>query len=224
MNGRRRCSPVTLGTCTVGMCGPSLTTRSTAEFFATEAPALGSVATTTPLAAVPVRKVVGAHRQVLVLQVWVATLEVSPHHVGDVDVAPEDAEGAQQEEGDDGERHEQQDQQGDQAARALLAVLFLGPGGRRTGNACVRPVAAWMAWVAATAPIMEVTPGSPASTGRPSAKRSRSAQLLGRRVPGIGILGHGLHDHGLERDGHGWVGLTGQHGHVPHVLRSDGDR
>ena len=41
----------------------------------------------------------------------------------------------------------------------------------------VRPVVMGMAVVAATAPvIMEVTPGSPASTGLPSAKRSRSAR------------------------------------------------
>ena len=40
----------------------------------------------------------------------------------------------------------------------------------------VRPVEVAMAWVAPTAAIMEVTPGSPASTGRPSAKRRRSAR------------------------------------------------
>ena len=41
----------------------------------------------------------------------------------------------------------------------------------------VRPVVIGTAWVAADrAVIMEVTPGSPASTGRPSAKRRRSAR------------------------------------------------
>ena len=50
-------------------------------------------------------------------------------------------------------------------------------GGRPSvGTAMVRPVDAGTAWVAPTAAIMEVTPGSPASTGRPSAKRRRSAR------------------------------------------------
>ena len=40
----------------------------------------------------------------------------------------------------------------------------------------VRPVVIGTAWVAPTAVITEVRPGSPASTGRPSAKRRRSAR------------------------------------------------
>ena len=44
------------------------------------------------------------------------------------------------------------------------------------GRAMVRPVVVGTAWVAPTAANTVVTPGSPASTGRPSANLSRSAR------------------------------------------------
>ena len=51
-------SPTTSGTATMGMLGPLLTTRLTAEFLPTEAPDLGFVDRTRPLAVVLVRNVV----------------------------------------------------------------------------------------------------------------------------------------------------------------------
>ena len=125
---------------------------------------------------------------------------------------------------------EEEHQDDDEAARALLALLFL-PVGRRQSRRAGRP---WCARVAAAIIVVaaggagghdDVRLGSPASTGRPVGEAEEvRPQLLGRGVARGRILGHRLHDHGLERGGDGGVGDAGQHGLVAHVLRSDGDR
>ena len=135
---------------------------------------------------------------------WTATVDVSrrPRWAPSHDVPPSTER--QEEEGDHAEGHQQQDEQDDQADASSSDVrarhgLATGVRRRRRGWPWVRPVAAGTAWVAPTAAIMEVMPGSPASTGRPSAKRSRSARSSSAgRVAVVGELGHGLHDHGLE--------------------------
>jgi hypothetical protein len=48
------------------------------------------------------------------------------------------------------------------------------------------------------------------------------AQFLSRAVAVVGVLGHGLHDHGLERRRHRRVRLARQHGLVADVLGGDG--
>ena len=73
--------------------------------------------------------------------------------------------------------------------------------------------------------MMEVTPGSAASTGRPSAKRRRSA-LSSSADPyrSSGFLANAIITTASSATGTGGVGLPGQDGGVTDVLRRHGDR
>ncbi len=82
------CSLVTVGTCTVGMFGPSLITRFTAELRATDAPAAGSVDNTSPLALVLVLKLVEPRVRWSFCSVCVAVAEVSPTTLGTLTLPP----------------------------------------------------------------------------------------------------------------------------------------
>ena len=168
---------MTEGTVTIGTLGPPLTTRFTVEFFDTDAPAAGLVDSTMPLGCELVWEVVVPTVRLSFCSVWTATLDVSPTTSGTVTLPPSDR--AQQEEGDHREGEQEHDEDDDEAARPLLPleIVAVREGGPPSaGTAIVRPVVVGTASVAPTAASMEVTPGSAASTGRPSAKRSRSAR------------------------------------------------
>ena len=128
------CFPCTEGTATMGMFGPPLTTRSTAEFFPTDAPALGSVDRTLPLVVVLVLHRGAAHGEVVVVEGLRGLAGGQADDVGHGHVAAEDPQGAQEEEGDDGQGHQEHDQQDDQVACALLALEVLLAGGRPGGR------------------------------------------------------------------------------------------
>ena len=92
-------------------------------------------------------------------------------------------------------------------------------------TAMVRPVARPHHGGRAERVIIEVMPGSTASTGRPVGKAQEvGPQLLGRPVTVVRVLGHRLHDDGVERRGDGRIGHPGQDGLVAHVLRGDRHR
>ena len=82
------CLPLTEGTVTIGMFGPSLTTRLTAEFFDTDAPAAGLVDRTIPLVCELVRKLVVPTVRLSFFSVWTATLCGSPTTLGTVTLPP----------------------------------------------------------------------------------------------------------------------------------------
>src|SRR5271167_1405299 len=82
------CFPVTVGTTTVGMLGPPLTTRFTAEFFDTDAPDFGSVDRTCPLAVLLARTVLVPTVRLSLCRVWVAWPAVSPTTLGTVTLLP----------------------------------------------------------------------------------------------------------------------------------------
>ena len=82
------CFPCTEGTATMGMFGPPLTTRSTAEFFPTDAPALGSVDRTSPLVVVLVLTVELPTVRLSSWSVCVAWPAVKPTTSGTVTLLP----------------------------------------------------------------------------------------------------------------------------------------
>ena len=98
-------------------------------------------------------------------------------------------------------------------------------GGPAGGTAMVRPVVIGTAWVAADRGHHRGEAGVPRLDGPPVGEAQEvGAQLLGRAVAVVGVLGHGLHDHGLERRRHRRVRLARQHGLVADVLGGDGHR
>ena len=163
-------SPSPSGTSTVGMFGPPLTTRSTAEFFDTDAPALGSVDRTSPLVVLLACDGAGAHGEVVVVQGLRGLAGGQPDHVGHGDVAAEHPHRAQEEEGDDGQGHQEHDQQNDEVAGALLAleVLPAGRAARRRG----RPWCGRSSWGRPGSPRPPPSPRSgPGPPPRPAARR-----------------------------------------------------
>ena len=175
-----------------------------------------------------VRKLVVPTVRCSFCSVWVAALGRVADHVGDGDVAAEHADRAQQEEGDHGQRHQEHDQEDDEPARPLLALELLGVGWRAAGVARDghwSGPSAGTAWVAPTVAIMEVTPGSAASTGRPSAKRRRSARSSSADpYRSSGFLAIAFMTTASSAAGTAGLTSAGQDGGVAHVLRGDGHR
>ena len=148
------CFPVTVGTSTVGMFGPPLTTRFTAEFFDTDAPAFGSVDRTSPLVVLLACTVLVPTVRLSLCRVWVAWPAVRPTTLGTVTLPPNTPT--------------ERSRKKAMTARATrsttstmmrLRVRFLRSRSSRLGDvaapagmAMVRPVVMGTAWVAATAP------------------------------------------------------------------------
>ena len=82
------CFPVTVGTSTVGMFGPPLTTRFTAEFLDTDAPAFGLVDRTSPLVVLLACTVLVPTVRLSLCRVWVAWPAVRPTTSGTLTLLP----------------------------------------------------------------------------------------------------------------------------------------
>ena len=218
------CCPVTEGTVTMGMFGPLLTTRSTAEFFDTDAPAFGF----------------GRHDDALgrcaglgswwcprvrlsFFSVWVATVWGSPTTLGTVTLPPNTER--RRKKAMTPSATSSSDEEDDEAPRSVSCARASSRwrGGRRRAAEdrpwCGRS-SAGTAWVAPTAAaIIEVDAGVARLDGSPLGEAQEvRPQLLGRPVAVVGVLGHRLHHDGLERRRHRRVDLAGQDGRVAHVL------
>ena len=203
----------------MGMLGPLLTTRSTVESLSTDVPAVGFCDSTRPLVLALVRKLMVPTASPSFFSVWVATLWGTPVTAGTVTLLTRTERSRKKAMMPSATKRTTRRMTRRRLRFLRSASSWRGEHRRAVEDGQGAPVAG---------PIMEVVPtrghhrghaGIGRLDGSPVGKAQEvGPQLLGRPVTVVGVLGHRLHDDGVERRRDGRVGHPGQDGLVAHVL------